>query len=144
MRARIVAAVVALIAVAVFADRRGVFGVREEQTADFIHLTFRFVDAESAAPVFGVHIVCTRAMQRSLCSERQGPRATTITFGVLHRRHKTWLSTADAGVTLGRSGAMALSFIHPNYEHQGTSFDDDDLAAALGAPVTIALRRAAE
>jgi hypothetical protein len=142
----LIAVVLTLIAVAAWADHRGVFGVREEQVPDFMHLTFRFVDAESRAPVSGVHFACTRPMQRSACTEREGPRAgqTTITFGAMKRTTRTLFFSKDNGHVLGGGGVMTLTFIHPNYEISAMELDDNALTSPAGRMPVIELTRTAE
>ena len=132
------------IALFVAADWQGWLGVREEYSADYVHLNFRFVDAESRRAISDVHIACTRPGQLSACSERQGPGAgiTTITFAARKMHKRGVLFSEYVGHTFGRNGVMHLQFIHPDYARAGFELDDAALAAIHGPPRVITLSRA--
>ena len=146
MAKRIIAAIVILGAIAILADRQGLFGVHEEQIPDILHLTIRFIDVDSRAPVSEVHIACTRPMIRSACTERPGPRMgqTTITFRVMKRSRHTLLFSKDAGYALGREGVMNLTFIHPDYERGAMEFSDNQSLWSSGRAPVVELMRSDE
>ena len=143
---RMATALLACVATAVVADWHAVFGARTMQRADFVHLTFTPVDERAQSPIADVHIACTRPMSRSACTERQGryPGELEITLGVLRITRKTLLFEHDEGISLGRAGAITLTFIHPNYIRHTLTLDVEAIAAGPQAQRVVKLSRAAD
>lgn len=110
-------------------DWFGVFGTEVKQIPDFLHITFETKDNQTGKPVADVHVVCSRPMSRSVCSERLTgiPGQTEITFGVFREEKTSLLFNEELGFTLGRSGEMTMTFIHPNYERQVMFINADKL-----------------
>lgn len=115
----LIATVLAAVAF-VAGDWFGLFRNQVTQTPDFIHITFETRDAASHKVVPEVHVVCTRPSARSVCSERLTgiPGQTEITFGVFRNDRRSYLFSEEIGFTLGRTGEMSMTFIHPNYDRQ--------------------------
>ncbi|MGR9089879.1 MAG: hypothetical protein ACU85U_04775 [Gammaproteobacteria bacterium] len=146
MRAKIMAALIVVTAGAIAADYAGLFGVREERAADYIHVTFQFVDAATRAPVADVHVACTRPMVRSACTETRGPGTgqTTITLGAYRITLRRLLFSEDAGYSLGVDDGMHLTFIPANHARATLTVANDDPILAAGRPHLIELVANAE
>jgi hypothetical protein len=141
------AAVVSVcVALAVAADWHGVFSQREEHIPDVVHLTFKFVDDLSGAPIPDVHVTCVRRMSESACTERAGknPGETTITLGVLRLVNRTLLFSHDAGFSLGSAGPVQLAFIHPNYDRLFQKLDAGDISDRRQTTRVVRLTRTAD
>lgn len=141
MRARIMIALIVITSAAIAADYAGLFGVREERTGDYVHITFQFVDATSRAPVPDVHVACTRPMVRSACTETRGPGAgqTTITLAVYRVTRRSLLFSEDAGYSLGGEDGMHLTFIPANHARTTLTMAVDDPLLAAGRPHVVEL-----
>jgi hypothetical protein len=129
----------------ILADWYGVFGLREQQRSDFMHMTFAMVDTTTGAPISGVHITCVRRTNRSACTEQTGrkPGETRITLGVLRRIDKTLLFSHDRGFSLGSDGPVTLAFIHPNYRLHSFQMREEDIAGGQSALRVVGLDRTA-
>jgi hypothetical protein len=136
MRARIMIALIVITSGAIAADYAGLFGVREERSGDYLHVTFQFVDAASRAPVSDVHVACTRPMVRSACTETRGPGAgqTTITLAAYRVTRRSLLFSEDRGYSLGGDDGMHLTFIPANHARATLTLAADDPLLAAGKP----------
>ena len=143
MWGKIIAVCLAISVFIAVADKRGVFGHHEERLADFLHLVFEFVDAESRAPISDVHVACTRPMVRSACSEKRGPKIgqTTITLAVYRRVKRTLFFSEELGYALGSGGIMDLTFIAANHQRASLVIGDDDPILAVEGPNRIELTK---
>lgn len=123
------------------ADYGGLFGVREQRSRDYVHITFQFVDATSRAPVPDVHVACTRPMVRSACTETRGPGAgqTTITLAAYRLTRRSLLFSEEAGYALGGDGGMHLTFIPGNHARTTMTLAADDPLLAAARPHVIEL-----
>ena len=141
MRARTMIALIVLTSGAIAADYAGLFGVREERSGDYVHMTFQFVDAASRAPVPDVHVACTRANVRSACTETRGPGAgqTTITLAAYRITRRSLLFSEDLGYSLGGDAGMHLTFIPANHARATLTLAADDPLLNPGRPHMIEL-----
>lgn len=141
MRARIMIALIVITSGAIAADYAGLFGVREERSADYVHITFQFVDATSRAPVPDVHIACTRPLVRSACTETRGPGAgqTTITLAAYRVTRRSLLFSEDVGYSLGGEGGMHLTFIPANHARTTMTIAADDPLLVAARPHVVEL-----
>lgn len=138
------AAIVSIcVALGLVADWHGVFGQREEHIQDVVHVTFKFVDDASSAPIADVHITCVRRMSESACTERAGknPGETMITLGILRIVNRTLLFSHDAGFSLGSAGAVPLAFIHPNYERHFQKLHAEEISDRRANPLVVRLTK---
>ncbi len=143
---KLIIVAVVLIAIAVFADYSGLFGLREERMRDYMHLTFQFVDAESGAPVSDVHVACTRPMVRSACTEKIGPEIgqTTITLSAYKCLKRTLLFGEDVGYTLGDSATMYLTFVSANHARSTLEINGSDPILSATRPHLVELTKIVE
>ncbi len=127
-------------------DWFGLFGSNIKQIPDFVHIIFVTRDIDTGKPIEGVHVVCTRPMARSVCSERLTgiPGQTEITFGVFRNELASWLFSEEQGFSLGSSNEMSLSFVHPNYEREIMFVNDDTIRFRRNQQLTVDLKKAAE
>lgn len=141
MRARIMIALILITSGAIAADYAGLFGVREQRSGDYLHITFQFVDAASRAPVPDVHVACTRPMVRSACTETRGPGAgqTTITLAAYRVTRHSLLFSEDVGYTLGGDDGMLLTFIPANHARTTLTIEADDALLAAERPYVVEL-----
>lgn len=146
MRAKLMAALIVVTGGVIAADYAGLFGVREERTGDYIHVTFQFVDALTRAPVADVHVACTRPMVRSACTETRGPGAgqTTITLSAYRLTRRSLFFSEDAGYSLGAGGGMNLTFIPASYARATLAIADDDPILTAARPHVVELVARAE
>ena len=113
---KVIIAIIAVIVLFLAGDWFGVFGTKVNQVPDFIHIIFETRDTATRKAVEDVHVVCTRPSARSVCSERLTgiPGQTEITFGVFRLVRRTLLFSEALGFSLGSTGEMSMTFIHPN------------------------------
>jgi len=126
---------------AIAADYAGLFGVREERSNDYVHVTFQFIDAASRAPVSDVHVACTRPNVRSACTETRGPGAgqTTITLAAYRVTRRSVLFSEDRGYSLGGDDGMHLTFIPANHARATLTLAAEDPLLTAGRPHVIEL-----
>lgn len=141
MRARIMIALIVITSGAIAADYAGLFGVREQHSGDYVHITFQFIDAASRAPVSDVHVACTRPMVRSACTETRGPGVgqTTITLAAYRVTRRSLLFSEDAGYALGGNDVMHLTFIPANHTRATLTIAADDPLLAAARPHVVEL-----
>lgn len=130
-----------LAAALVAGDWFGLFGTKLKQIPDFVHIIFLTRDAQTQKPVEDVHVVCSRPMARSVCSERLTgiPGQTEITFGVFREEMTSLLFSEQQGFSLGSHGELTMRFIHPNYEQHIMFIDDATLANNRNQRITVDL-----
>ena len=141
---KIVGGVVLAAVVFVVGDWLGWFGTKIKQIPDFVHIVFVTRDAQSGDPVENVHVVCSRPMSRSVCSERLTgiPGQTEITFGVFREEMAGILFSKPRGFSLGSHGELTMTFIHPNYERHVMFVDEQVIAYQRKQKITVDLSKA--
>ena len=146
MKLKIISAFVLVIVLAVVADQRAVFGYREATVRDYVRVIFEFFDAETRAPISDVHVICTKPMIRSACSESPGPKfgQTTVNIAVLRKVKETILFEQALGYSLGRDGILFLRFVALGYEHYKMHLSDDDALLSATHAQRIELQREVE
>ena len=132
-----------LAAAAILADWLTAFGQREAVHRDFVHLTYRAVDARSAQPIGHVHIACTRRVALSTCTEQQGenPGETVITLSTLRRITRTLLFHRHTEFSFGSVDSVSLAFIHPDYLTHALELTGSALPAALRQVTVVRLNK---
>ena len=143
---KVVVGTVLLAILFVVGDWLGLFGRTLKQIPDFVHIIFVTRDAESGDPVENVHVVCSRPMSRSVCSERLTgiPGQTEITFGVFREELAGLLFSEQRGFSLGSNGELTMSFIHPNYERHVMFVNGKTIANKRNQRITVDLEKAAD
>lgn len=143
---KVIIAVFVSIALFAAGDWFGFFGSKIEQVPDFIHVIFETRDALNSKAVEGVHVVCSRPNARSVCSERLTgiPGQTEITFGVFRKVLRSVLFSKDLEFSLGRSGEMSMTFIHPNYQRKIMFVNDDIIGETRNQYIIVKLDKTDE
>lgn len=119
MRKIIAVLVMALLGV-VAADYFGLFGVRQVDMADLLHLRVKPVDKESGRIITDVHVTCVRRRSEEACSQKQQAGDGVLTLNFLVNRSVRYsrlfrFKTAEK-LWLDEEAIVVLVFIHPNYE----------------------------
>ena len=140
---KIVIAIIVAAILFVVGDWFGLYGTKLKQLPDFVHIIFVTRDADTGEPVEETHVVCSRPMSRSVCSERLTgiPGQTEVTFGVFREELASFLFTKEQGFSLGSDGEMTMSFIHPNYERHIMVVDQDTIGNRRNQKITVDLSR---
>ncbi|MEM7466681.1 MAG: hypothetical protein AAF387_07325 [Pseudomonadota bacterium] len=143
---KIVISLILAAIVFVLCDWLGLLGKSIKTIPDFVHIIFVTRDSDSGKPVEDVHVVCSRPMARSVCSERLTgvPGQTEITFGVFRVESASFLFSAEQGFSLGNGNEMTMSFIHPNYERKIMFVDDNILGRNRNQKITVDLVKGAD
>lgn len=111
--------VVALLGV-VGADYFGLFGVRQVDMADLLHLRVKPVDKDSGQIITDVHVTCVRRRSEEACSQKQQAGDGVLTLNFLVNRSAKYsrlfrFKTAEK-LWLDEEAIVVLVFIHPNYD----------------------------
>lgn len=119
MRKIIAVLVMALLGV-VAADYFGLFGVRQVDMADLLHLRVKPVDKESGRIITDVHVTCVRRRSEEACSQKQQTGDGVLTLNFLVNRSVRYsrlfrFKTAEK-LWLDEDAIVVLVFIHPDYE----------------------------
>ena len=111
------AVIIVLIGGLVGADYFGVFGVREMQQRELLHLTFKTVDRVTHKPVEDVHVTCFRPGSNAACSQRSREGGLiTLNFMMVKLLSRTWLFTKREAWLASPDGMVKLLFIEPNHQ----------------------------
>lgn len=143
MKTKIIGAIALIAVLIAAADQQALFGYREVGIGDYVRLVFEFVDADTRAPVSNVHVICTKPMVRSACSESDGPKLgqTTVNLAVFRKVKKTLFFEQSVGYSLGRDGILFLTFVAPNHEQFKMHIADNDPILSGDHPYRVELQQ---
>jgi hypothetical protein len=117
---KIIAAVTATLICVVAADYFGLFGVKQVDMADLLHLRVKPVDQETGQIITDVHVTCVRRKSEEACSQKQQAGDGVLTLNFLVNRSAKYsrllrFKTAEK-LWVDDDTIVVLVFIHPNYD----------------------------
>lgn len=147
MRKIIAVVVIALLGV-VGADHFGLFGVRQVDMADLLHLRVKPVDRDSGQIITDVHVTCVRRRSEEACSQKPQTGDGVLTLNFLVNRSAKYsrlfrFKTAEK-LWLDEEAIVVLVFIHPNYDRLFLQVTTPDIVQWGESVKVIELARTAE